>query len=96
MRKDAGGPELRTCTTECEGGTRAACRSTEGWRAGGDVPIRAGQKGGTQSWLADLGAGGADLPAPDDIAKSFSGQTSQQYQERMKIQAVEGSRMASN
>ena len=32
----------------------------------------------------------------DDISKSFRGQTSQQYQERLKIQAVEGSRMPSN
>lgn len=63
--------------------------------------ISEGQKGATPAWPADLGAGVQTclslLQDPmevtdGDMSTNFSGQTSQQYQERMKIQAVEDSR----
>lgn len=76
-----------------------------GLESGEDVPISEHRREEPSPGLQTWGQGVQTcLPLPqdpmgvtdDDISKSFSGQTSQQYQERMKIQAVEGSRMPSN
>ncbi|EDM15605.1 rCG59975 [Rattus norvegicus] len=62
--EDAGARELRACTTGCKVGTRAAWRSTEVWRAGGDAPISTGQKGAAPALACRPGGRNADLPVP--------------------------------